>query len=27
MNRGTHEIVIGFTLNNVYGDLCPRNIW
>lgn len=27
MNRGTHEIVIGFTLNNRYGDLCPRNIW
>jgi type IX secretion system PorP/SprF family membrane protein len=27
MNRGTHEIVLGFTLNNVYGDLCPRNIW
>ncbi len=27
MNRGTHEIVIGFILNNKYGDLCPRNIW
>jgi type IX secretion system PorP/SprF family membrane protein len=27
MNRGTHEIVLGFTLNNKYGDLCPRNIW
>lgn len=27
MNRGTHEIVLGFTLNNNYGDLCPRNIW
>ncbi len=27
MNRGTHEIVLGFTLNNAYGDLCPRNIW
>lgn len=27
MNRGTHEIVLGFTLNNSYGDLCPRNIW
>lgn len=27
MNKGTHEIVLGFTLNNAYGDLCPRNIW
>jgi type IX secretion system PorP/SprF family membrane protein len=27
MNRGTHEIILGFTLNNIYGDLCPRNIW
>ena len=27
MNRGTHEIVLGFTLNNKFGDLCPRNIW
>ncbi|MFN5421880.1 MAG: type IX secretion system membrane protein PorP/SprF [bacterium] len=27
MNRGTHEIVLGFTLGNSYGDLCPRNIW
>lgn len=27
MQRGTHEIVIGFTLNNGYGDWCPRNIW
>lgn len=27
MQRGTHEIVIGFLLNNGYGDWCPRNIW
>lgn len=27
MNRGTHEIILGFLLNNIYGDLCPRNIW
>jgi type IX secretion system PorP/SprF family membrane protein len=27
MQRGTHEIVIGFLLNNSYGDTCPRNVW
>ena len=27
MNKGTHEIILGFLLNNVYGDLCPKNIW
>lgn len=27
MQRGTHEIVIGFLLNNKYGDMCPRNVW
>jgi len=27
MQRGTHEIVIGFLLNNTYGDMCPRNVW
>ena len=27
LNKGTHEIVLGFLLNNVYGDLCPKNIW
>jgi type IX secretion system PorP/SprF family membrane protein len=27
VNKGTHEIVLGFLLNNVYGDLCPKNIW
>jgi type IX secretion system PorP/SprF family membrane protein len=27
VSRGTHEIVLGFLLNNRYGDWCPRNIW
>lgn len=27
MQRGTHEIVFGFLLNNRYGDMCPRNVW
>lgn len=27
MQRGTHEIVIGFLLGNKYGDLCPRRVW
>jgi type IX secretion system PorP/SprF family membrane protein len=27
MHRGTHEIVLGFMLNNGYGDMCPRNVW
>jgi type IX secretion system PorP/SprF family membrane protein len=27
MQRGTHEIVLGFLLNNSYGDMCPRNVW
>lgn len=26
-SRGTHEIMIGFTLGNKYGDSCPRNVW
>lgn len=25
--RGTHELVIGFTLGNRYGDTCPKNVW
>jgi type IX secretion system PorP/SprF family membrane protein len=25
--KGTHEIVLGFQLNNVYGDLCPKRVW
>ncbi len=27
VSRGTHEILIGFLLNNNYGDWCPRNMW
>lgn len=27
MQRGTHEVVLGFLLNNQYGDTCPRNVW
>lgn len=27
VQRGTHEMVIGFLLRNGYGDLCPRNVW
>jgi len=27
MQKGTHEIVLGFLLNNKYGDTCPRNVW
>ncbi len=27
MQRGTHEIVLGFLINNGYGDMCPRNVW
>lgn len=23
----THEIMVGFTLGNKYGDTCPRNVW
>lgn len=26
-SRGTHEILIGFLINNNYGDSCPRNMW
>jgi type IX secretion system PorP/SprF family membrane protein len=26
-SNGTHEVVIGFLLNNKYGDWCPRNVW
>lgn len=25
--KGTHEIVLGFLINNKYGDWCPRNVW
>ena len=27
MQRGTHEIVLGFILGNRYGDLCPKHMW
>jgi type IX secretion system PorP/SprF family membrane protein len=26
-SKGTHEMIIGFLINNRYGDTCPRNIW
>jgi type IX secretion system PorP/SprF family membrane protein len=26
-SNGTHEIVLGFLVNNKYGDWCPRNVW
>lgn len=26
-SKGTHEIMIGFTLGKEYGFACPRNIW
>jgi len=25
--KNTHEIVLGFLLNNKYGETCPRNVW
>jgi type IX secretion system PorP/SprF family membrane protein len=27
VSKGTHEVVVGFLLNNKYGDWCPRNLW
>lgn len=27
MQRGTHEIVLGFLIGNKYGDLCPKRVW
>lgn len=27
ISRGTHEFVLGFLLNNKFGDWCPRNVW
>ena len=27
VSKGTHEIIIGFMLNNKYGDWCPRSLW
>ena len=25
--QNTHEIILGFLINNRYGDTCPRNVW
>lgn len=25
--KSTHELILGFPLNNKYGDWCPKNIW
>lgn len=25
--KGTHEVLVGFLLNNTYGDSCPRRVW
>ncbi|WP_026260070.1 PorP/SprF family type IX secretion system membrane protein [Segetibacter koreensis] len=25
--KNTHELIIGFPINNKYGDTCPKNIW
>lgn len=25
--KNTNEIMLGFPINNKYGDLCPRNVW
>jgi type IX secretion system PorP/SprF family membrane protein len=25
--KGTHEVIVGFTIGNKYGDTCPRNVW
>lgn len=27
VSKGTHELMIGFLINNKYSDSCPRNIW
>jgi type IX secretion system PorP/SprF family membrane protein len=27
MQRGTHEIVLGFLIGNKWGDTCPRRVW
>jgi type IX secretion system PorP/SprF family membrane protein len=27
VSKGTHEILVGFTLGNKYGDWCPKNVW
>ncbi len=25
--QNTHELILGFLINNKYGDTCPRNVW
>lgn len=25
--KNTHELILGFPINNKYGDWCPRNVW
>jgi type IX secretion system PorP/SprF family membrane protein len=27
VSRGTHEILVGLTIGNKYGDWCPKNVW
>lgn len=27
MQRGTHEVVLGFLIGNKWGDTCPRRVW
>ncbi len=27
VSKGTHEILVGFTIGNRFGDWCPRNLW
>lgn len=27
LNKGTHELVLGFVLNNRYNDMSPRKVW
>ncbi len=27
VSKGSHEIILGFLINNKYGDWCPRNLW
>jgi type IX secretion system PorP/SprF family membrane protein len=26
-SKATHELVLGFTLGNKFGDTCPKNVW
>lgn len=27
VSKGTHEILVGFTIGNKYADWCPKNVW